>query len=74
MPYQSRYTLGEFWAEFTAGSLWRQYATNNPVESAAIRGHVEKKIAGEADFIPIDVAKTHVGKALVMVLITLPAA
>ncbi len=72
MAYKGSYTLGEFWGEMTQSAMYRDYARKNPVESSAIAGHVAKKIAGEADFVPVGLARTHFGAALVFAMITLP--
>ena len=74
MAYKNSYTLNEFWAELTQGTLYKAYAKANPKEAAELQEHVAKKIAYEADFIPADFAKTHTGKALVMMLLTLHVA
>lgn len=70
-PYKSRYSLGEFWAALTQGTIYKAYAKANPGEAARIAAVVEKKIAEQAYTLPLDTAKTHTGKAIVMVLCTL---
>lgn len=71
MPYKSNYSLGEFWSEITQGTIYRTYARANPVEASAISALMEKKIKQEPHVVPIDLAKTHTGRALVMVMSTL---
>lgn len=71
MPYKGSYKLAEFWAEFTAGTLYKAYAKANPGESSRIEAIVEKKIAEQAYVLPLDIAKTHTGMAIVEVLCTL---
>lgn len=73
MPYKSAYSIGEFWAEFTQGSLYKAYAKANPVESANIAFLIGKKIRQEAWQLPNDLAKTHTGKAIVMAFLTMPS-
>jgi hypothetical protein len=72
-PYKGQYTLKEFWDEFTAGSLWKRYAASNPKESSILMEQAHHKINGDSYSTPSDITNTHVGDALLMAILTLPA-
>lgn len=69
--YKARYTFGEFWAELTQGTLYKDYARANPVESSKLEELAVKKIAEQPYLLPNDLAKTHTGRAIVMAFCTL---
>lgn len=72
-PYQHRYLLSEWWPVITSSTLWRTYAKANPVESAFLDFHANRKINQQADFLPINSTHTITGNALLMVLLTMTA-
>lgn len=77
IPLKGQYSLKEFWDEFSDGSLWKQYAKANPLESSNIAEIVQLKIEQKPYGQPskgqpvLKPANTHTGKALVMILCTL---
>lgn len=70
--YQSSYTLAEFWAELTKGTLWAAFAKANPVEAKYLNDTAAAKIAQKPWTLPNGVFHTHTGLALAMVVLTLP--
>lgn len=73
MPNKSWYSLGEFWGELTAGTLWRAYAKANPNEAALLDYIAGKLVRQEGVTIPlIDSIRTHTGKALLIAIVSLP--
>lgn len=75
IPYRPPYTLNDFWGQLTQGSLWKRYCEQNPIEAAVLVEHAEKKMADQADFIPVNITNTFTGNAILMMILTLhPAA
>lgn len=71
VPYKYPYSLAEFWAALTKGTLWAAYAAANPAEAAALDLHAKRKIAQEADMTPVNLTHTYTGNALLMAILTL---
>lgn len=70
-PYKGVYYFEEFWRELVQGTLWKAYALANRVESAAIVWLAQKKIDEQPYTLPIGLAKTHTGTAIIMAFCTM---
>ena len=73
MAFKPRYSFEEWYGEHTKGTPYQSYAKANPIEAAKIDLIAGRKIRQEPYFMPVDIAKTHEGMSIVMMIVTLSA-